>query len=157
MAPVSNIPLGFILGHSLSDGSIDPQNPAVEEFRLSHSSGHRGHRNIDDSDEEDIQYTNKSPLPRSGHAPRQSTRRPFVSGYGLADDTSEEESDSDLPLAAKAKATAREEPAIKSEFSSYVSLLTGRLDPWDMQKLTLQEESRVRRAQDCGREEIEWV
>ncbi|GJJ70060.1 nucleoporin GLE1 [Entomortierella parvispora] len=143
MAPVSNIPLGFILGHSLSDGSIDAQSSEVEEFRLSQADRHRGHRNFDNSDEEDGQHIKRTPLSRSDRAPSRLARRPFGSGYGLADDTSEEESDSDLPLTAKARAAAREEPVITSEFSSYVSLLTGRLDPWDMQKLTLQEESRA--------------
>lgn len=144
MTPASDIPLGYILGHSLSDGSIDPKSPTIKEFRLSQASKHRGHGNVDNSDEEDNQHTNNISLSRSGRTPHQLTRRRFVSGYGLADDSSEEESDSDLPLTEQAKARAQEEPAITSEFSSYVSLLTGRLDPWDMQKLTLQEESRVR-------------
>ncbi|KAG0047123.1 hypothetical protein BGZ83_007759 [Gryganskiella cystojenkinii] len=169
MPSANAVPGAFILGHSLADGPIDPGSPAVEEFRRSHNNSRyrnlqNGYRyndlDLDDQDEmtekfnrylqlnstRTVSFQNGSSSSSLFNSSRSSSSTLPSGTYGMIDDDFlvEEESEGETEVETFTKPRSIfTAPVIKSEEASYVSLITGGLNPMDMQKQALQKASKA--------------
>lgn len=162
-----DLPIEFILSRSLSEGIVEKDDPNLVSVRLSQSRANGLALFPSRPLKSNILNTINGSKKYSAHINSSrfaDHRHKSVSGYGLADSSSSEESDNDFSdrddysfggprsvatvsgmntRAAETKSTARKNQPKTNSHVDYVAHITGRMDPWELQIQKLRDEGKV--------------
>lgn len=165
-----DLPIEFILSRSLSEGIVKKDDPNLVSVRLSQCRANGLASFPSRPLKSNILNTINGSKKYSAHIDSirfADHRHKSVSGYGLADSSSSEETDSDFSdrddddysfvgkrsvatvsttntRASETKNTARKNRPMKpNSHVDYVAHITGRMDPWELQIQKLRDEGKV--------------